>query len=196
MSSPPDAAIEEVRAGLAVGAMIGAFFGSAWLTGWAVLQLQAPLPVIFAVFAAAVAVAVHAVRLRRRMARATGPRGRTPEEARRRSLYGWINVVQWTVVLAGAFVLEHTGHGVWLIPFVIFIVGMHFLPLAWLFRYPVYHVTGWAMMVLAVSYPQVAGPGSSIGPLGAGVILWATVLFSLSPLALRIRPFASLGSSR
>lgn len=61
------------------------------------------------------------------------------------------------------------------------VVGLHFFPLASLFRVPLYYVTGAALCVVAVSTPIAAlSLGAStavwqvVSGLGAAAILWAT----------------------
>jgi hypothetical protein len=56
------------------------------------------------------------------------------------------------------------------------IVGVHFFPLAKLFRYDAHYITGSALVALASSYPFFAagGPTSAVGPIGAAVILWVS----------------------
>ena len=62
-----------------------------------------------------------------------------------------------------------------------FIIGLHFLPLARLFRNPPHYVTGSALILLATTYPFVAsgGPSSPAGALVAGLILWASALWAV-----------------
>jgi hypothetical protein len=61
---------------------------------------------------------------------------------------------------------------------IIAVVGLHFLPLAAVMRYRPHYASGLALLLLAVVFPFVAngGPRSGLGPLGAGLILWASAL--------------------
>lgn len=61
------------------------------------------------------------------------------------------------------------------------VVGLHFFPLATLFRVPLYHATGAALCSVAVATPLVAAPLGAqtaawqvVPGVGAAVILWAT----------------------
>ena len=75
--------------------------------------------------------------------------------------------------------------GAWFIPMVIAVVGLHFLPLARLFRYPPHQLTGGALIALAILAPLASGrPDNAWGPLGTGLILWASAAWALSPRAM------------
>jgi hypothetical protein len=65
---------------------------------------------------------------------------------------------------------------------IIAVVGLHFLPLAAVMRYRPHYVSGLTMLLLATVFPFVAhgGPRSGMGPLGAGLILWASAIFALT----------------
>ena len=61
------------------------------------------------------------------------------------------------------------------------VVGLHFVPLAYVFRYPPHYVLAAALVGYAAAYPQVAagGPADPVGFLGAGLLLWGSALWSL-----------------
>jgi len=63
--------------------------------------------------------------------------------------------LQWTLVVGVAFVLAQLGLNAWILPAIIFIVGVHFLPLAAAFKAPRHYITGIALVLLAVVYPFV-----------------------------------------
>jgi hypothetical protein len=84
------------------------------------------------------------------------------------------------VIFIGANVLNNIGLGAWDIPFIVLVVGAHFLPLGRLFKRPSHYVTAVAMMLFAAAYPYIAGgPQSPVGLLGAGLILWASALWGM-----------------
>jgi hypothetical protein len=103
----------------------------------------------------------------------------SPESKRAGRIFIAVDVIQWTLVFVIAAVLSRLGHKEWIIPSIIFVVGVHFFPLAVLFKVPRHHVTGAAMTLLAVIYPFVAGPTSAVGCFGAGIILWASAVAAL-----------------
>jgi hypothetical protein len=71
--------------------------------------------------------------------------------------------------------------GAWVVTAVIFIVGLHFMPLARIFRYAPHYVSGAALILVAVVYPFAApgGPQDPVGCLAAALILWLSALCGL-----------------
>jgi hypothetical protein len=58
------------------------------------------------------------------------------------------------------------------------VVGLHFLPLAKIFRFPAYRLTGLALSALAIGSALIAGAERAVLlGLGAAAILWLTLLF-------------------
>ena len=100
-------------------------------------------------------------------------------------VFNLVNAGQWVAVFAVAGILSMSHLENLFLPAVILIVGAHFIPLARLFNYPPHYITGAAMMLLAVSFPLVAseGPTSGIGALGAGLILWLSAAWAISPFS-------------
>ena len=103
------------------------------------------------------------------------------EKERQNRWFHAINAGQWIVILIVGNVLVNIGLPTWVIPAAMFIVGLHFLPLAWLFDNPKHFITGGALMLLAAAYPFLdpGGPGSSSGIFGAGMILWASAFWAV-----------------
>jgi hypothetical protein len=114
----------------------------------------------------------------------TGPdsqrSGRAPLPADVRRRFAWINALQWlaiAVVAGGALAVGVAE----LIPgLVAVVVGLHFLPLAALFRLPRFHLTG-ALMITAgtagCSISVLGGPAGTVQMtvgVSAAVILWGT----------------------
>lgn len=118
----------------------------------------------------------------RRYAAATAELAETPAQQGRQRWFHIINVGQWVLILIVGNVLANLGFGAWVIPAVILIVGLHFLPLAWLFSNSVRYATAAGFIVLAVSYPFFAagGPADPVGCLGAGLILWLSAVMGLT----------------
>jgi len=78
-------------------------------------------------------------------------------------------------------VLANIGQGAWVVPMAIAVIGLHFVPLAYVFRNPPHYVTAAALVLFALAYPQVAagGPADPVGFLGIGLILWASAMWAL-----------------
>ena len=150
-------------------------FGGAWLEYFVFRAMKQPVAfaVVGLVTAGLVGFAYQRYR-RHRPALAA----EIPSVKRRRAdrIFHIVNVGQWVVILVAGNVLVNLGLSAWVIPSVIFIVGLHLLPLAYFMEIPPHYVTGLALMAFAAVYPFLAdgGPASPIGCLGAGLILWAS----------------------
>jgi len=164
----------------AVGAMLFFVFGAVWLEAWA-RQTGAGWPRHAAIAIVGIALAALAWQRFRRHAAARARLGRTPERRRIDRMFHIVNAVTWSFIVIAGNVLANTGHGAWVIPMAIFVIGLHFLPLAHLFHNPPHYVTGAALLALAILYPLLAGggPDDPVGFLGAGLILWMSALWAL-----------------
>jgi len=160
--------------------MFFAVFGGLWLGLWA--NDQYPGAVALLLIASGTALLLAASR---RVYKANSPAlkaiRQTPESRRKSRLFNLINALQWSVIILVALVLSKTGNTRWILPAVIFIVGLHFLPLAGLFEYRPHYLTGAALIILASVYPLVArdGPENAMGALGTGLILWASAAWAI-----------------
>jgi len=164
-----------IRARRATGAMFFTFFGGMWLESWAILSARPPaLMVVIGILALAFTWAAYATY--RRYAADLAAQPATPQGKRIKRMFHLINAGQWVLIIAVGNILARNGLAVWIVPAAIFIVGLHFIPLAHLFFNPPHYVTGAAMMALALIYPLVApdGPANAIGLLVTGLILWAS----------------------
>lgn len=171
---------EARMAGRATGAMFFFVFGAVWLEGWAG-SAGAGVPVFVAIAALALVLLGVAWRRYRRYAPALARQGDTPERRRMKRVFNIVNAAQWIVIFVLAQVLIHAGLSAWIIPMGMAIIGLHFLPLAYVFRHPAHYVTGVAMVAFAALYPLVAagGPTAPVGFLGAGLILWLSAIWAL-----------------
>ncbi|MEO7477604.1 MAG: hypothetical protein ABIT64_00035, partial [Lysobacteraceae bacterium] len=106
----------------------------------------------------------------------------SPERLRSGRLFNIINIGQWIVIIVAINVLQKMGHGQWITPAIISIVGLHFFPLAVVFNYKPHYLTGLGLVLVAAAYPlyPVGGPAYPLGCLGAGVILWLSAFRSIS----------------
>jgi hypothetical protein len=180
----------------AQGAMIFFGFGTLWILNWVIATYGAspgalaPLALLSAsLIALAIARRRHYRRRRAAAGVSAGAAGADAEAvaARRTATRQFIavNVAQSLAIVVAVNVLRHTGHGAWICPAIMLIVGLHFLPLARTFASRAHAVTGWAVVALAVLYPQLApgGAADALGCLGAGLILWASAMWALKAAA-------------
>lgn len=186
---PPRSITPSAVSGPATGVIACALFAALW-ANWA-SPLWSRLPAPYGWVAACVAVAasgtllvagVAMIRHARRVSRATGVSSCAPRGMRRRF---WLVLAGEIVALNVAAYLLASQHALqYLPPAVAVVVGLHFLPLAKLFRAP--HFFGTAVvMTLAGALAAVAvASGSSaiivdgLAELACALALWATGFFS------------------
>ena len=187
--------------GMAYGAIIMGFFGCLWLT-WALASMDVRTSVVIAavlVFAASLWIpAAGLLRKGLRASKQAAPL--TPEDEREQSrmgkIFGLVFAAEGVLIFLAINVLNNLHLGDYAISAIAAIVGLHFLPLARLFRRPMYYVVGTIMTVAALV--SIAIPVSiRISTLSTtmSVILWITcVLITRKGFALgRELPGGKLG---
>lgn len=169
------------KAGRAIGAMFFSVFGAAWLVVWCVSVYGADPGILVLIAVVTIIIFYASLRQFRRNRTAHAAEASSPEDKRSSRIFNIVNASQWILIFIVATVLSNVGHKEWIIPSIILIVGIHFLPLAWLFKYSRHYITGAAMILLAVIYPLVSsnGPENPVGCLGAGIILWISAVGAL-----------------
>lgn len=172
----PDA----TRARRAIGAMFFSVFGALWLAGWAINSRASPVTGIVIGVLALVLTAL-AVATYRRHAPALAAAPMTEQGARAKRVFNLVNAGQWLLIAVLAMGLNRLGLAIWVIPMIIIVIGLHFLPLAYVFAYRPHYLTGAAFLLLGVAYPQLAprGPLDPAGFLGAGLILWTSAMWAI-----------------
>lgn len=163
----------------AIGAMFFAVFGGSWLAFGLLGGYGMRLVPLLIIVAGTLLLFFAALRQFRRNRGAHAAEADSPESKRAGRIFRAVNAIQWTLVFLVAAVLSRTGHKEWIIPSIIFIIGIHFFPLAVAFKVPRHYATGAAMTLLAVVYPLMAGPTSAVGCFGAGIILWGSAVAAL-----------------
>ena len=166
--------------GISIGNLFCGFFGMAWI----VLGLRAagrmnPITAALLSFYLGILVAISTytmVRTRGSLDRSEAHRAMQKKINR---WFGLVNLVQWGLIFAAVYGLAKLKLSDWILPAIILIVGIHFFPLARLFRAPRHYVTGAIMVAWAVVYPILfsAGKGGAIGAVGTGAILWMSGAF-------------------
>ena len=171
------------RASRAIGAMFLAVFGGCWLVVWCLGVYGVKFGVLGVIGACSAAILLAAVRQFRDNRDAYAKEAESPASKKAGRIFNVVNATQWVLIFLVATILRKAGHWEWIIPSVIFIVGVHFFPLAVAFRVRRHYLTGGAMIVLAVFYPLISksGPVAPVGCLGAGIILWLSAIAGLIP---------------
>ena len=174
--STPSAA----KANNAIGAFFLSVFGAVWLALWCLNTPGMGSGALFIIVVVSVALLALAVRLYRGNGAAYVTYQKSADGKRSSIVLGVVNALQWVFIFLLAAVLPKA-NAHWFIPGVIFIVGVHFVPLALALRYRPYLYAAAALLLLAASGPWLSSvsPASPLGALGAGVILWLTALYQL-----------------
>ena len=166
--------------GMAYGAFIMGFFGCMWLV-WGLAPLTDHVSVLIGaavVFAASLWIPAAAL-LRRgsRAVRAAGTLGpeEQREQARMGKMFGFVFGAEGVLIFLAVNVLNNLGLRDYGICAIAAIVGLHFLPLARLYRRPMYTVVGIVMTLAALA--SIALPSSIRIPVLAttmAAIVWVT----------------------
>ncbi len=168
------------QANNAIGAFFLSVFGFVWLAAWCLNTPGTGKAELGFIAFVLLVLAAFAVRLYRGNAAAYAVYRQSPEGKRSSMVLGLVNAAQWILIFLFAAVLPKA-HTHWFVPGVIFIVGLHFVPLAFALRYRPYLVAAGALVALAALGPWLAAvsPASPLAALGTGIILWLTALHQL-----------------
>lgn len=167
--APPDATLRD----RAANALVLGFAGIMWLM-WA--QAAPPpswTPFLLAGAVAGAVVAVTAAVLAWRHRAGASAMG----NGRGRTAYRWAVGTEVALIAVGAAVLGATGRADYLSPWVLFVVGAHFLPLSTVFRIDSLRLCGLVAMAVAAvaAFAGLAGavqPGAVAGG-GGGLLMVA-----------------------
>lgn len=106
------------------------------------------------------------------------PAGQPPRAVRRR--FAWINAVQWLAIVLAAIGARKGGVPELIPGLVSVVVGLHFLPLASLFRQPRFHLTGALLVAVGAAGCAIGLAGGPAGTvqttvgLAVALVLWGT----------------------
>jgi len=178
--------------GRAIGSLFFAGFGAIWIGLALYVKQLLTLPnIAFAGMDLVVLVAM-AVLLIRRSSEFT----KVDEDPAIRRTFHRINGTQWIAVSLVAFSFARLHLDAYAMCAITAIVGLHFFPLARLFRYRMHHVTGAVLVVWAglsaalVPVEHLQG----ISAMGTGIILWVSAFTTLMLAFTAVRRRTILGS--
>jgi hypothetical protein len=178
------------RAGSAAGQMFFAGFGTLWMTAWCLQRHGVDWPMLALIAMAGGTLFLWAWSDFRAFRPLVDQHAERAKDKARMRHFRWINAAQWLTLFAADGVLNATGHPDWTTPANILIVGLHFIPLARLFRVPRHYATGIALIVVALAYPWMAGAGPNYpaGEFATGAILWVSALYGFLQGRSRLHP--------
>lgn len=177
------------------GAMVLVGAGLGWMMSGLSALGDIPLELYLAVLAVAALLLLGAVAVRR-SAPGIAETPWSPPLRRGFMLAFGGEAAAIVVIFAAALLLHRPG---WILPLVALAVGLHFLPLARLFRRPLYYATGAALCIVCTATivfmpPQwgarhLQGWQLSAG-LGSGTVLWLSALGMLVQSGRGLREFS------
>lgn len=181
MNSTPSLNVAARRGSRAIGAMFFSVFGAAWLVLWSNRTFGLHFPVLGLVATGSLVLFGCSLMRYRENREALAVEAELPHSRRAGRIFNMVNAAQWILIFVMINVLTNIGRAAWIMPAVMGIIGLHFLPLAHVFSYRPHYVAGCALMLLAGLYPLLAagGPADPIGCLGAGLILWSSAAWAL-----------------
>jgi len=160
------------HAARAKGAMFFAVFGGAWLMLWNQFAMHGNR--LGYLIIAVLGLTLFGMAVQRHRLYKPYSDEDSPETKKTGRTFYLINAAQWIIILIARNVLVNLGLADWIIPSVMLVVGLHFLPLAKLFNTPGLLWLGLVVSLFAIIYPFVLSQGAAdpYGCLGAGVLLW------------------------
>jgi hypothetical protein len=163
--------------GRAIGSIFFTGFGATWILLSLYIRQILSVDLAILVVAFAVALLLSGLWLMQQAKRYP----KMPEDPARGRAFTRINAIQLIAVAIVAFAFAKLHIDAYVLSAITAIVGVHFFPLAKLFRYPMHTVTGavlvvWASMsVLLIPTEHLQG----ITALGTGIILWLSAAITL-----------------
>jgi uncharacterized protein DUF7010 len=180
-TAPSSQALAIIGAGR--GAVVRAMFGSGWL-GWGLGVAKAYNGFVAPIFGFTMlfllAYSIHIIRTGR-LLRKRYPASDTLKQKIVRNKFLWIVLVEVLAIALVAVLANRLHRGDLATDWCAMIVGLHYLPLAKIFRAPHYAVlsilmTLWCVICWALFRSNALVISASVG---TGVLLWASCLYSL-----------------
>jgi len=172
--------------GRATGALFFTGFGALWLVLALYAREQLSARALALVAGGALVLVASALWLR---SKAKGLPQAEEDPAIKRN-FRRINLVQWAAVAVVAFSFARLHIDAYVMSAITAIVGLHFLPLARLFRYKLHYLSGAVLVAWAAAsvflFPAERLPGATA--LGTGAILWTSAFATLVLAVARLRP--------
>jgi hypothetical protein len=178
--------------GRAIGALVFAVFGAAWLSLWLASTRHLTAVTGSGVVLVALALLLTGAWVLRRAKQGPPTLRSLEDRARRRRqsrVFHWVNAGQWAALILLGWLLPRLGYKQDGIPAAVVVVGLHLFPLAHLFTYRLLYLTGAAMIVWALGC-LLLGHQPSLqvqAAMGAGIILWSTAAYALWRLVRGLR---------
>jgi len=171
---------DELR-GRSAGIVVGAVMGLVWAgSAIGVLSFVAAVPLAIAGVAICAALIAGARRLRHAAAALPASPSAGFDPGRVRSRFILVTVGESAAIAAGINILVRSGSPEWIPAMICAVVGLHFFPLARLFRVRVFYASSVTLCAIAVITVVVGMAGAPVvlwrlvPGFGAALALWAT----------------------
>ena len=163
------------------GRAIGSFFFAGLGSLWIVLSLYAKQILSIVTAGGVLLVTVLLLLAVLRLLQQAERWPRVPDDPSIGRAFARINIVQWVAVFLVAFSFAKLHIDAYVLSAIAAIVGLHLLPLARLFRYPLHYVTGGLLMAWASATALLAPVNQMQGitAMGTGLILWLSAAVTL-----------------
>lgn len=190
MPAPDDRSPSALR-GRAIGVLVISIFGALWLLLGLAAREWLSLPTVLALAAGLGALVVAALVLQRRATAALPGEAVDPEEQRRIGrTFGRVNAIQWAAIIFIAVALGRFHLDAYTPAAVTVVVGLHFFPLARLFRHPQHHLTGALLVAWGAICPLLLPRETlqSTTAFGTGALLWVSAAITLGRAFRQLSP--------
>lgn len=171
---------EELR-GRSAGIFVCAVMGFTWAaSAVGALTAAAAVPVLIASLVTSAVLLIGARRLRRSGSFLPASSSPGADRAKVRRRFNLVVLAEFLAIAVAINVLSRLGHSQWIPAVICAAVGLHFIPLARLFRVRLYDATAAALCLAAVATMALGAAGASesvwhlVPGLGAALALWAT----------------------
>jgi hypothetical protein len=162
---------------IATGIMVFAGFGAGWLFWSLSMRRGITGATATGIWMGMLALFVAAIFIWRQAKRWP----RVPDDPRVGRTFGWVNAVQWTAIFVAGFICKRYSWDLYFPSAVTAIVGLHFYPLARLFRNPLHYGTGTALVLWAFAAATIGADRlQGITAMGTGALLWAAALVTIA----------------
>jgi len=171
---------EELR-GRAMGIIVCAVMGFTW-GGTALASLSAivALPLLAVGVACSGVLLAGARRMRHAATALPVPASPGPDLSQGRHQFNLVVAGEVAAIFVAVIVLGRSDHGEWIPTTICLVVGLHLIPLARLFRVPLYYATAAALCLVAATTMVLGAAGAPealwqlMPGLGVALVLWAT----------------------
>jgi hypothetical protein len=167
--------------GMTFGATIMFFFGAIWLLLGLYGGRPSPVSLRVGVLVAGMALAAGIgimIRTTRQYSDAPPPTAEQSRISRQTGKrFGWVTAIEGVAIFLAVVLLNAAHRPQSIAPVIALIVGLHFFPLASLFRRPVYYATGLLGCVIGIIGLLISDPALCVSFVGLsfGSLLWLTV---------------------